>query len=197
VGHLVTTKIYTFSNPGNAAASLMTWFPSVATHLAEQHDFIKAKLSDDQTDPHLFTSPFTTTTLNLGPRTVTSPHRDAGNVQSGLCAIFILGNHKAIHGGHLVLEEAKAVMELEAGDMAILPSALITHWNTRLDPGTTRRSIVFWTCGQSIRYYAMGERLMNSLEEEEKEIEARRAEEYWLAGVRRFSSLSQLVVKDD
>lgn len=169
------------------------WFPNVSTYLAEQHDRINSKLPSLHSQPHLSNSPFTTATLNLGPRTITSPHRDAGNLHSGLCAVFLSGTHKAEDGGDLVLDEAKAVMELGAGDMVIFPSALITHWNAALKPGKFRQSMVFWTCGGSIRYHDMGERLMKVLSTDEKEAEAKRAAEHWKAGVERFSFFSQLV----
>jgi predicted 2-oxoglutarate/Fe(II)-dependent dioxygenase YbiX len=171
----------------------MTWFPRVSTYLAEKHDHINSKLPSHHANPHLSNSPFTSATVNLGPHTVTRPHRDAGNLQSGLCAVFLPGAHKAEDGGDLVLDEAKVVMELGAGDMVIFPSALITHWNTTLKPGKIRQSMVFWTCGGSIRYYDMGERLMKTLSEDERQAEAKRAAEHWRAGVQRFSLLSQLV----
>jgi hypothetical protein len=186
-----------------APVSLMTWFPDVATYLAQQHDRINSKLPPHHSDPHpsdptstiphLSNSPFTTATINLGPRTITLPHRDAGNLQSGLCAVFLPGTHKEEDGGDLVLDEAKVVMELGAGDMAIFPSALISHWNTSLKPGKIRQSVVFWTCGKSIRYCDMGGRLMKTLSKDEKKAEAKRAAEHWKAGVQRFSFLSQLL----
>jgi hypothetical protein len=103
------------------SASLMTWFPTVAEHLARKHDEIKNMMQTQSKYPHLSSSPFTTTTFNLGPKTVTRPHKDAGNLAYGLCVVFVAGNHKADRGGHLVLKEPKMVMELEAGDMVILP----------------------------------------------------------------------------
>src|SRR4051812_36610320 len=95
-------------------ASLMTWFPKVALYLASKHDTMKAEIPDRSSHPHLERSPFTTATLNLGPRTITKPHKDAGNLSFGLCVVFVLGTHKASYGGHLALEEAKLIVELEA-----------------------------------------------------------------------------------
>jgi hypothetical protein len=157
----------------------MMWFPNVSIYLAEQRDRINSNLLSLHSNPHLSNSPFTTATLNLGPHTVTSPHHDAGNLQSGLCAVFISGTHKAEDGGNLVLDEAEVVMELGAGDMAIFPSSLITHWNTTLKPGKHRESMVLWMCGGSIRYHDMGGRLMNTLNEDEKEAEAKRTAAHW------------------
>jgi hypothetical protein len=175
------------------SASLMTWFPTVAVHLAHKHDEIRKMMPTQSKYPHLVGSPFTTTTFNLGPKTVTQPHKDSGNLLYGLCVIFVAGDHQADRGGHLVLKEPRMVMELEAGDMVILPSALVTHWNTELTGDTVRRSIVFWTCGNSVRYYAMGKRLLKNLSVEERKEEELKAKEEWRVGLQRFHTLHELL----
>lgn len=170
-------------------ATLMTWFPEVARHLAAQHDLMKAMLPEDSKHPTWPDSPFATATLNLGPMTVTDPHRDGGNVLAGLCAVFLAGGHKAEDGALLVFKEIKMAFELGSGDLIVFPSALLTHWNTSLTSKSLRRSLVFWTGANAIRYYAMGGRLMKELDNDGLIQEKARAEKDWIDGLQRFCTV--------
>jgi hypothetical protein len=107
--------------------------------------------------------------------------------------VFLTGTRGSEDGSNLVLDEAKVIMELGAGDTAIFPSALLTHWNTDLKPGKIRQSIVFWICGGTIRYHDMGEKLLKTLSKDKWKAKAECAAGHWRAGVQRFSFLAHLL----
>jgi hypothetical protein len=95
-------------------------------------------------------------------------------------------------GGHLVFDELKMVFELANGNTILFPSALLTHWNMMVQPHETQRSIVFWTCGKSIRYYVMGGKLLNSLSQmERKELKELELQD-WCDGLQHFLTLEEL-----
>jgi hypothetical protein len=56
-------------------------------------------------------SVFTTATFNFGPRTVTFPHIDFGNLAWGWCAITALGWFDPNLGGHLILWDLKLISQ--------------------------------------------------------------------------------------
>ncbi|PVF91247.1 hypothetical protein CPB86DRAFT_719825 [Serendipita vermifera] len=137
-------------------------------------------------------SPWSTTTVNLGPQTVTLPHRDIGNLSYGLCSVTPMGKFDHTTGGHLVLDELKVIMELRPGDLVLFPSALITHWNTPIQSGETRQSVVFWTCGNAIRYYDRGQHSMKELSHDEAKKQQVDDQGKWEKGKEKFLTLAQL-----
>ena len=97
-------------------------------------------------------SPFCATTVNLGPRSATKPHRDSKNLVGGLCAIAVLGDFDHHRSGHLILHEPKAILELRPGDVVFIPSSGVTHSNSPVICGGTRMSIVQYTAGHNFNY---------------------------------------------
>lgn len=68
-------------------------------------------------------------TVNLGPQTVATNHRDEHNLGGGQCADVAGGTFKWSRGGHLVLHEIQKIIQLRPGRMVLFPSAAITHEN--------------------------------------------------------------------
>ncbi|KAI0043724.1 hypothetical protein FA95DRAFT_1498129 [Auriscalpium vulgare] len=101
---------------------------------------------------------FPAATFNFGPSVATAPHRDYYNVPFGWCAITALGNYDPKYGGHLILWELKLVIEFPPGSTILIPSAIITHSNTTIRPGETRRSFTQYCAGGLMRWHANGMR---------------------------------------
>ncbi|KAI0037901.1 hypothetical protein FA95DRAFT_1506343 [Auriscalpium vulgare] len=101
-------------------------------------------------------SVFPAATFNFGPRIATAPHRDYYNVPYGWCAITALGNYDPQHGGHLILWDLKLVIEFPPGSTILIPSALLTHSNTPVRPGETRRSFTQYCAGGLMRWHSHG-----------------------------------------
>ncbi|KAL1750124.1 hypothetical protein FB107DRAFT_224421 [Schizophyllum commune] len=95
-------------------------------------------------------------TINFGPRTVTAPHRDFGNLSHGFCAITALGRFNPDRGGHLIIRELRLVIRFPPGSSVIIPSALFTHHNTNIGPNETRYSVTQYTSGAIFRFVEHG-----------------------------------------
>lgn len=111
--------------------------------------------------------PFSATTINAGPQTDVQDHRDFRNHLWGICALYIDGiNFDWRLHGHLKLKEAKLILELQPGDIFIMPSASITHGNTNIVPGEIRRSIVFYSAAAFARFIRNGHITQKNVSEE-------------------------------
>ena len=91
-------------------------------------------------------------TVNLGGKVTTHRHRDSNNLACGVCAITPLGNFNHRRSAHLVLEEARVVIEFPAVATAFILSASCTHSNTPLTDGETRISFTQYAAGPIFRY---------------------------------------------
>ncbi|KAF6742283.1 hypothetical protein DFP72DRAFT_781793, partial [Ephemerocybe angulata] len=103
-------------------------------------------------------SVFSAAAFNFGPQTVTAQHRDCMNLPGGFCAITALGTFDAKLGGQLVIEELGLVIDFPAGSTILLPSAVLTHSNTAIQPGETRVSFTQYSSGALFRYADNGYR---------------------------------------
>ncbi|KAI0054487.1 hypothetical protein BV25DRAFT_1771765, partial [Artomyces pyxidatus] len=101
-------------------------------------------------------SVFPQVTFNLGPQAVTVKHRDHANVPYGWCAVTALGNYDPKAGGHLYLWELKLVIEFPPGSTILLPSSIVSHGNTPIQPGETRQSFTQYCAGGLMRWHAYG-----------------------------------------
>jgi hypothetical protein len=128
--------------------------------------------------------PFGSMTFNLGPVVVTFPHKDAKNLSWGLCAITSLGKYDPKKGGHLVLWELKLIIEFPPGSTILIPSSIITHGNTSVQEGETRRSITQYNSSGLFGWTAHG----NMKFSEADEIAG-----WWEKPLHMFSKLSDLV----
>ncbi|KAI0045266.1 hypothetical protein FA95DRAFT_1583417 [Auriscalpium vulgare] len=115
---------------------------------------------------------FPAATFNFGPRVATAPHRDYYNVPYGWCAITALGKYDPKHGGHLILWDLKLVIEFPPGSTILIPSALITHSNTPIRRGETRRSFTQYCAGGLMRWHSYGNRTAAALQQEAPELKA-------------------------
>lgn len=95
-------------------------------------------------------------TFNLGPRSVTYPHRDCANYAGGWCAITALGDFDPRRGGHLILWSARVAIEFPPGSTILIPSALICHSNVPIQLSNTRFSLTQYTAGQLLSWIDNG-----------------------------------------
>lgn len=140
--------------------------------------------------------PFAAISVNFGPHTISIPHRDLANLAWGWCVIIVLGSFDGARGGHLLLHEAKLILEVWPGAIIFLPSASITHSNVPLaDPDNEFRfSIILYSAGGLFRWLFLGGQTVTSLENEsaaKKDYEDGAADrrEKWVAN---FMSVAQL-----
>ncbi|KAM6489407.1 hypothetical protein JOM56_015124, partial [Amanita muscaria] len=94
--------------------------------------------------------------FNLGEQTTSFPHRDVANLAQSWCSITPLGNFNPEKGGHLVLWDLGLVVEFPAGLTILIPSALIVHSNSSIQPQETRFSIVQYAAGGLFRWVQNG-----------------------------------------
>jgi hypothetical protein len=123
-------------------------------------------------------------------------HRDVLNCPFGWCAIHALGSFDPKCGGHLILWDLKMAIEFPPGALILIPSALLAHSNTPVQPGETRSSFTQYCPGGLFRYVDNGFST-------EKELEARDPEEFarmsalketrWKMGLGLFSKMDELV----
>lgn len=129
---------------------IKTWFPNhfdLYTELQVRLDikqYLFSFIFDD--------SPFCGTSFNAGPVAVARYHLDMKNLVTGICAIGVFGkfNHKT--SGHIILKEAKVILEVMDGDLVVIPSAAVNHRNSGLREGEWRSSIVQYTNGGLFRW---------------------------------------------
>jgi hypothetical protein len=101
-------------------------------------------------------SVFSTATFNFGPRTITLPHIDFGNLAWGWCAITALGWFNPDRGGHLVLWDLKLIIRFPPGSTILIPSAILRHSNTKIQAGERRYSFTQFTPAGIFRWVYNG-----------------------------------------
>ncbi|KAL1741229.1 hypothetical protein HDZ31DRAFT_45894 [Schizophyllum fasciatum] len=135
-------------------------------------------------------------TINFGPRTLTFPHRDFGNLAHGFCAITALGRFNADKGGHLIIREFRTVIRFPPGSTAAIPSSLVTHYNTDIAPGESRYSVTQYTSGGIFRFVEHGlqldEQYYSSLDAAGKRAAMQDNASRWKKGVAMLSRLPDL-----
>ncbi|OSD01141.1 hypothetical protein PYCCODRAFT_1369936 [Trametes coccinea BRFM310] len=136
-------------------------------------------------------SVFASATFNLGPQTVARTHTDHLNLPAGLCAITALGSFDAEAGGHLILWDLKLVVKFPPGATVLIPSALLRHSNTTLQPGETRFSLTQYSAGGLFQWVECGFKPQGAVSAAGKKRHAR-GEERWNEGLARFSRASEL-----
>ncbi|TFK60904.1 hypothetical protein BDN72DRAFT_778841 [Pluteus cervinus] len=108
-------------------------------------------------------SVFPATSFNLGPRTVSLDHTDAGNVGYGLCALVSLGTFDSRKGGHLVLFDLGLMVPFPSSSVALLPSGILRHGNTTIQAGEERYSIAQYCAGGLFRWVEYGYKAATAL----------------------------------
>lgn len=128
--------------------------PLIAQRYEAAYD---ALLEANTTLPRTFPNcVFPAATVNIGPRTVTSPHRDTQNYAGGWCAITALGDFDYVKGGHLILWSLGIALEFPAGSTVMIPSALIMHSNVPIAVQETRYSFTNYFAGQLLHWVDNG-----------------------------------------
>ncbi|TFK60486.1 hypothetical protein BDN72DRAFT_779344, partial [Pluteus cervinus] len=118
---------------------------------------------DTSLEGNFVNSVFPATSFNLGPRTVSLDHTDASNVGYGLCALVSLGNFDSTKGGHLVLFDLGLIVPFPSSSVALLPSGILRHGNTTIQPGEERYSIAQYCAGGLIRWVDYGYKTATAL----------------------------------
>jgi hypothetical protein len=85
--------------------------------------------------------------VNFGPRTVCFPQSRLQNLAFGWCAVTALGDFDWTKGGHLVLWELRMVVEFPPGTTIFIPSAVVCHFITRVQPHEKRYSFTLFSAG--------------------------------------------------
>ncbi|KAK7032461.1 hypothetical protein VNI00_013019 [Paramarasmius palmivorus] len=101
-------------------------------------------------------SAFTTIAFNFGGKVRCWKHRDQQNLPLGWCAITALGRFKPTRSARLILWELKLVIDFPPGSTILIPSAVITHSNTRIAEGDERTSVTQYTAGAIFRWVDAG-----------------------------------------
>ncbi|KAK7043937.1 hypothetical protein VNI00_008103 [Paramarasmius palmivorus] len=95
---------------------------------------------------------FAACTWNFGPQFVCYPHLDANNSPFTWCAITAMGDYDPSRGGHLILWDLGLIVRFPPGATILIPSALLVHSNTVVQPGETRHSFVQYSAGGLFRW---------------------------------------------
>lgn len=106
-------------------------------------------------------------------------HRDQRNLAMGFCAITPIGRFDHTKGGHIVLHEAKLIIECPPGCTVYIPSATCTHYNTDLfDPeNETRASIIHYSSAGLFRFVEYEGMTMKEMHRTDPEKWQQKAEE--------------------
>ncbi|KAJ8094576.1 hypothetical protein PM082_010582 [Marasmius tenuissimus] len=99
---------------------------------------------------------FAAAAFNFGGKVRTFKHRDHLNWAFGWCAITALGDFDPTKSARLVLWELKLVIDFPSGSTVLIPSAVITHSNTRIAKGDERTSFTQYTAGAIFRWAENG-----------------------------------------
>ncbi|KAJ2920035.1 hypothetical protein MD484_g256, partial [Candolleomyces efflorescens] len=178
-----------------ASAVFSAWAPRVFKYYKQRIDPLFEKLTHLRRifDKSIFTS----AAFNFGPNACTFSHRDCMNCPFGWCAIQSLGNFDHTLGGHLVLEDLKLLVEFPVGCTILIPSAVITHANTAIQPGETRASFTQYCAGGLFRFVDNGFQTQGQLQASVSEEEFRRRMEEkktrWKKGLDLYSTIEELI----
>ncbi|KAK1235185.1 hypothetical protein PQX77_001600 [Marasmius sp. AFHP31] len=99
---------------------------------------------------------FTAAAFNFGGQVRSIIHRDHMNWAFGQCVITAMGRFDATRSALLVLKEFKIVANFPHASTAVIPSACVSHFNTRIAPGDTRTSFTQYTAGAIFRWVENG-----------------------------------------
>lgn len=114
-----------------------------------------AKLrEEDEGFKGIFECPYSMITFNLGGKVCTHPHKDSQNLSWGWCVVTSLGSYNPTQGGHLVFWEFNIAVEFPLHSTIMIPLAIVTHFNTQIQEGEKRWSIVQYNSSGLFRWLA-------------------------------------------
>ncbi|KIY61941.1 hypothetical protein CYLTODRAFT_362185, partial [Cylindrobasidium torrendii FP15055 ss-10] len=131
-----------------------THFPEMYKEYKEMMDDLAG--SDESLVPNFDGSVFAAVAINFTDNAASEPHTDEANRPDGLCTITGLGPYDHTKGGHIVLLEAKLVIEFPSGSTVFIPSAISTHYNMPVQKGDKRYSVTQFTGGGLFRWVKNG-----------------------------------------
>jgi hypothetical protein len=141
-------------------------------------------------------SVFAACTFNFGPRAITVPHLDFGNLSWGWCTITALGSFDPDLGGHLILWDLKLIIQFPPGSTILIPSAIVRHSNVPVGLDERRYSFTQYTAGGLFRWIRNGFKTDEAFELSatplEKNARQAEAETRWAHGVAMYSTVDSL-----
>lgn len=159
-------------------------------------DTMKLLLSHTGQERNFFKSIFACATMNFGPKVCARKHRDMLNLAFGWCATTSLGRFDHTQGGHLVLEEAKLIVEFPMGSTFLIPSSCITHSNTPVGEEEFRASFTQYTAGGIFRWVENGfetDRRMEARDKKKYTTTMKERAGRWAKGLENFSTMDALL----
>ncbi|KAG9222001.1 hypothetical protein CCMSSC00406_0009209 [Pleurotus cornucopiae] len=138
---------------------------------------------------------FSCATFNFGPNVQTFAHRDTLNLAYGWCSITALGWFDHTKGGHLVLWDARVIIEFPAGSTILVPSSAILHSNISVQQDEERASFTQYCAGGIFRWVDNGCRTKAEFQRSDFSAYSRSMEDRaqgWQNGLRLFSTLEEM-----
>ena len=187
--------VYSKSLAEKLAAAFQVWYPDLYQYYRQTFDSLYSH------QPQLLPKPFPRSifpgcSINFGGEVWCYPHRDSNNLGGGICAIKALGRFDHRRSAHLVLKEAKVVVEFPAATTAFILSASCTHSNTPVQEGDQRISMTQYAAGPIFRYVENGfmtEKALCTLDPQKwAENEALKGDA-WLRALHRIPTVSSMI----
>ena len=137
--------------------------------------------------------------FNVDMQSISQPHTDQGNLAQGWCSIMLLEGFNHTLGGYLVLWDLGLIVQFPPGCTVLIPSSIVCHSNTSLQPGEVRHVIVQYASGRLFRW------VYNGLMTDKEWLEQARPEDWdqrkcveqkrqWHEAVESFLTLGELKV---
>ncbi len=175
-------------NPAPTTGGLKNYVPNVYQLYGDTLDALEE--SDPQLKRNFNGNVFAAATFNLGPRVTTYPHLDHLNFAFGMCAITALGNYDYKKGGHIILWDAKLIIEFPPGSTILIPSAILRHSNVAVAQGETRYSLTQYSAGGLFRWVKCGFRTLKAYRAAGYDLKSEYEE--WKEGWRMYPTASEL-----
>lgn len=178
-------------------AAFSVWAPDLYAHYKINLDAMLNKMPGLQRN--FDKSIFACSAFNFGPAACTCAHRDCMNCPFGWCAIQALGVFDHTGGGHLVLDDLKLVIEFPVGSLILLPSAVLAHANTTIQPGERRASFTQFTAGDLFRFvdnnFKTEESFRKSVSKKVFTAKMKEKETRWELGLEKWSTVEDLLAR--
>ena len=178
--------------PDNLLGQFAFYYPKIFKHystnlrkLFDRHSYLTHNFQN---------SIFPACTFNCS-NTVTLEHTDDANYWAGICPIHSGGNYNPKLGGHIVLFSLKLVIEFPPGSSMLVPSSILPHGNTPIQPGETRVSFTQYCAGGLLRWVEYGFRTIKNCALRKPKLKEKLdngAETRCRKALNRFSKLSEL-----
>ncbi|KAF9491825.1 hypothetical protein BDN71DRAFT_1397732, partial [Pleurotus eryngii] len=140
---LASQPIQRLAAYGNSAFQL--WAPKLHLYY---HDHVKQMYQALPSLRRNFScSVFPCATFNFGPNACCFKHRDTQNLAFGWCSITALGRFDHTKGGHLVLWDAKLIVEFPPHSTILIPSSTVLHSNIEVCSSEERASVTRYCSG--------------------------------------------------